>query len=168
MATPEDSRILVNLKQSLAAAGGGFESPMGRYNGGWCKTVERLDKSKDNGYSLVGEFVHKESVQAYQEPGLYLDCDIGGSRRNQVKYYTLFALKADGTVEVLQTLSVRAGRTSDWAVRLWPAIESYFESQRGVEVRRAELAERVERLRREMAEAEAELLSLEGEKAVAQ
>lgn len=118
--------IIVNLREALAAAEGGFEDPLRRYNGGWTKTITELDKSHDNGYSLVGGFIKKETVQAHQTPGLYLDCDIGGSRKNQVKYYTLFELKVDGTARVLETLSERAGRTSDWAIKLWPAVETYF------------------------------------------
>ena len=50
-----------------------------RYNGGWIKSVERLDKSKTNGYSLVGEFL-KSGLQ-WMGPGFYLDCSKGGSRK---------------------------------------------------------------------------------------
>lgn len=56
--------IIVNLREALAAAEGGWDDPMRRYNGGWTKTVTDLDKSKDNGYSIVGEFVRKETVQS--------------------------------------------------------------------------------------------------------
>lgn len=121
----DNGEILVNLKKALEAAPGGWESPMERYNGGWCKTVTALDKSRDNGYSLVGEFTKKECSMAYQRPGLYLDCDIGGSRKNQRKYYTLFELKDDGTVSILKTLE----GSTDWAVKLWPSVEQWFADQ---------------------------------------
>lgn len=116
-------KVLVNLKEALTAAEGGFEDPMSRYNGGWTKLITALDKSHDDGYSLVGGFVRKETVTALQEPGLYLDKDIGGSRKNQRAYYTLFELKQDATVRVLATLQ---SDKADWAIKLWPHVEKYF------------------------------------------
>jgi hypothetical protein len=160
MTAENTTTILVNLKKALEAADGSFEDPMSRYNGGWTKTITALDESKDNGYSLVGEFVCKETVTANQAVGLYLDCDLGGSRKNQVKYYTLFELKPDGAVTVLETLSERAGRTSDWAIQLRPAVKAWFEARRGAEAQRAELEARIGRLRGELAEAESELAGL--------
>ncbi len=87
-----------------------------RYNGGWAKVVLGLDKSRTNGYSLVGEFV-KGAI--WVKPGaLVLDCSIGGSRRRPNKGYALLQVQPDGTGKVLETAE---GRT--WAVDLWPAIE---------------------------------------------
>jgi len=35
-----------------------------RAHGGWLKTVEELDKSVSNGYSLVGDFVQAGNFEA--------------------------------------------------------------------------------------------------------
>jgi hypothetical protein len=116
------NEIMVNLKEALKAAKGGWDDPMERYNGGWTKTVVKLDKSRDNGYSLVGDFVKRETTNAYQRIGLYLDCDIGGSRKNQRKYYTLFSIDAEGEA----TIHAAIEHSADWAIKLWPEIEKYF------------------------------------------
>lgn len=118
------NQILVNLKEALtnSTSPNGWESYMDRYNGGWTKTVTALDKSKDNGYSLIGNFVQRTDSIAHQSPGLYLDCDIGGSRKNQIKFYTLFVLNVDGSTDLLKTFK----HTPDWAVKCWPEIETYF------------------------------------------
>jgi len=42
----------------------------------------------------VGEFC-KSGLQ-WMSPGVYLDCSIGGSRKNQRYVYTVFALREDG------------------------------------------------------------------------
>ena len=89
-----------------------------RYNGGWCKIVSGLDKSKNNGYSILGNFVDAH-LMGIRKPGLYLDCNIDGSRKHPRKNYRLFRYDGD-TVTVLHTLE-DGGK--DWAVRLWPEIE---------------------------------------------
>lgn len=99
---------------TLAKEAGGGE----RYNGGWVKKVTGLDKKRTNGYSILGDFIKDDKIQ-WMAPGLYLDCGIGGSRKHQEKYYTLFRLTPDGTVEKL----AEAGDGKNWAVKLWPAIE---------------------------------------------
>lgn len=96
-----------------------------RYNGGWIKSVTGLDKSKVNGYSILGEFMRKDAVDNYVVGGLYLDCGIGGSRKNQNKEYTLFTVLADGSCEIV----AEAGDSRDWAVELWPAIEAFHAAQ---------------------------------------
>ncbi len=89
-----------------------------RYNGGWIKRVDGLDKKYANGYSLVGEFVEK-GLQ-WLKPGLYLDCSIEGSRKHPERRYSLFRLLPDGT----SVLLAKAGDYRDWAPRMWPAIEA--------------------------------------------
>lgn len=96
--------------------------PATRYNGGWCKTVVGLDKSKNNGYSILGDFVKAELLQM-QKPGLYLDCDIDGSRKHPEKNYRLFRYDGEGVTIITE---IRNGG-ADWAVRLWPSIESELE-----------------------------------------
>jgi hypothetical protein len=94
-----------------------------RYNGGWCKTVTSLDKTKNNGYSIIGDFVKAELLQV-QKPGLYLDCDIDGSRNHQKKNYTLF--RYDGVNVEIITILENGG--ADWAIQLWPAIENALDA----------------------------------------
>lgn len=115
--------ILVNIAAKIGAT---------RYNGGWTKTVTGLDKTKGNGFSILGEFL-RGGVQPLQ-PGLYLDCGIGGSRKNQEHHYHLVELTPTGEVIILQSVDGLSGYTrnkegGDWAVRLWPAIEAYFARQ---------------------------------------
>jgi hypothetical protein len=87
-----------------------------RYNGGWTKSVTGLDKSKSNGYSIKGTFMRRGS-DIYVVGGLYLDCDIQGSRKNQEKRYRLFRVQTQG-IDVLESAEGRS-----WATDLWPAIE---------------------------------------------
>lgn len=100
-------------KVAQEAAGEKFS----RYNGGWVKNVNRLDKSKTNGFSLVGEFF--KSGLTWMPPGVYVDCSIDGSRKYPERHYTLFRLHPDGRVEKLDYIKDER----DWAVRFWPKIE---------------------------------------------
>lgn len=114
-----------------------------RYNGGWIKTIERIDKSKTNGYSLVGEFL-KSGLQ-WMSPGVYLDCSKGGSRKNQTSIYTVLALREDGSVVAYNDDTiVEEGRGGDWAVRLWPVVERALGEVGGTDERAALLARRAE------------------------
>ena len=114
-----------------------------RYNGGWIKSVERIDKSQTSGYSLVGEFC-KSGLQ-WMSPGVYLDCSIGGSRKNQRNGYTVFVLREDGTAVAYNDDSIAVeGRGGDWAVRLWPIIERALGEIGGTDERAALLARRAE------------------------
>ena len=89
-----------------------------RYNGGWAKTVRGLDKSKTNGYSILGDFVDIDAPQYWKDGTIILDCDIHGSRKHPEKTYRLFRYE-NGKLSLL----AQEGDTKDWAVRLWPAIE---------------------------------------------
>ena len=104
---------IINLEENLV----GFN----RYNGGWVKTITGLDKDYQNGYSLNGEFVANKRVKNVdlKENILYLDCSIGGSRKNQEKNYHLFKFE-DGEIEVIQTIE---NGQSDWALQLWDNVE---------------------------------------------
>lgn len=103
----------VRLIAELRAAG----IEITRYNGGWSKRITGLDKSKANGYSLVGGFINDPAILPVG--ALVLDCDINGSRKNQRKSYIVARVTAEG-LEVL----AEAGDSRDWAISLWPAIES--------------------------------------------
>ncbi|MBT9258166.1 MAG: hypothetical protein KM310_00205 [Clostridiales bacterium] len=95
-----------------------------RYNGGWIKHVTGLDKTKRNGYSILGQFM-RHGKDLYIVGGLYLDCGIGGSRRRHRKHYTLFRVVAADKIEILATV----GDAPDWAINLWPAIEEALASE---------------------------------------
>ena len=88
-----------------------------RYNGGWAKTVKGLDKSRTNGYSILGDFVDIDAPQYWKDGTIILDCDINGSRKHPEKTYRLFRYE-NGKLSLL----AQEGDTKDWAVRLWPAI----------------------------------------------
>ena len=110
-----------------------FDSPANwRYNGGWTKRVEGLDKDKTNGYSILGDFA--PVGMRWIEPGVYLDCNIGGSRNNQAKEYRLITVERDGSLNAWQhpngswdLSETRSRPLRDWAVRLWPLIEQALE-----------------------------------------
>jgi hypothetical protein len=91
-----------------------------RYNGGWLKTVTGLNKSKDNGFSIVGEFVKGGDYKMDYGQGLYLDCSKEGSRKNQVWNYHLFKVDQDG-FHLIQTVE-NGGR--HWACEFWENIEA--------------------------------------------
>jgi len=90
-----------------------------RYNGGWSKQITGLDKTKNNGYSLIGDFktIH-EGLNSFND-GLYLDVDKGGSRKNHTNNVTLFSIHGSN-LKILKKIN-DAGR--DWAIQLWPVIE---------------------------------------------
>mgnify|MGYP006284446335 CR=1 FL=1 len=90
----------------------------GYYNGGWVKKVIGLDKTKQNGYSLLGDFVDKEGNFIYSD-GLYLMCDIQGSRNHQQRNYYLYSV-VDNEPKLLHE-ELKGGK--DWAIRFWDVIE---------------------------------------------
>ena len=94
------------------------DSTVTRYNGGWAKTVTGLDKSRTNGYSILGDFVNIDAPQYWGDGTIILDCDIHGSRKHPEKTYRLFQYQ-DGKLHLLTYV----GDTKDWAVKLWPVIE---------------------------------------------
>jgi hypothetical protein len=113
-----------------------------RYNGGWTKEITCLDKEKTNGYSLLGEFTQK-GTQCYEGGKLYLDCGIGGSRKNNKKIYSLFTITKQGDtcdVEVIKVIGKAdgsenyEGNASDWAIKFWTAIEEFFAKSSVVDV----------------------------------
>ena len=90
-----------------------------RAQGGWLKTVEELDKSVTNGYSLVGDFVKAGDFEAEYSEGLYLDCNKEGSAKKPQTDYRLFRFR-DGKVRLLD-LVIDAKRS--WAQDFWDAVE---------------------------------------------
>jgi hypothetical protein len=92
-----------------------------RYNGGWVKTIEGIDKTKNNGFSLIGKFL--DPVDFYNVGGLYLDCDVQGSRKHQEKNYRLFTINEDGEIVILQEI---VDGKQGWAIELWDTIEKFL------------------------------------------
>ena len=90
-----------------------------RAQGGWLKTVEQLDKSVKNGYSLVGDFVKAGDFEEVYSKGIYLDCNKEGTKRKTHQDYRLFRFK-DGKVRLLDMV-IDGGQS--WAVELWDAVE---------------------------------------------
>lgn len=90
-----------------------------RYNGGWLKRVKGLDKSKTNGFSILGDFVDAGNYDNNYEEGIYLDCSKDGSRKNQVWTYHLFRFSETG-IELLKTVK---NHSRAWAVSFWETIE---------------------------------------------
>ena len=90
-----------------------------RAQGGWLKTVVKLDKSVKNGYSLVGDFVQAGDFEENYDEGLYLDCNKEGSAKKPQQDYRLFRFR-DGKVRLLDMV---IDGSQGWAVDLWEAVE---------------------------------------------
>lgn len=90
-----------------------------RAQGGWLKTVEKLDKTVKNGYSLVGDFVKAGDFEEEYDEGLYLDCNKEGSAKKSQQDYRLFRFK-DGKVRLLDMV---IDGSQGWATELWDAVE---------------------------------------------
>lgn len=91
-----------------------------RSEGGWLKTIEKLDKNVSNGYSLVGDFVKSGDFEEDYTDGLYLDCNKEqGKKKKPQSDYRLFRL-ANGELRLLDM--VIAGEGS-WACEFWDTID---------------------------------------------
>ncbi|MDR3291626.1 MAG: hypothetical protein LBT10_05675 [Methanobrevibacter sp.] len=94
-----------------------------RVNGGWLKTIEKLDKTVKNGYSLVGDFVKSGDFDEEYYDGLYLDCNKEGKKKSQ-QDFRLFRLK-DGKLRLLDMI---IDGDATWAVEFWDTIEEELEN----------------------------------------
>ena len=91
-----------------------------RSEGGWLKTIEDLDKSVSNGYSLVGDFVKSGDFEEDYSDGLYLDCNKEkGKKKKAQNDYRLFRLE-NGQLRLLDMII--DGQVS-WASEFWDTIE---------------------------------------------
>ena len=90
-----------------------------RAQGGWLKTVEKLDKSVKSGFSLVGESVQAGDFEENYDEGLYLDCNKEGNAKKPQQDYRLFRFR-DGKVRLLDMV---IDGSQGWAVDLWEAVE---------------------------------------------
>lgn len=117
----EVGQLLMDLEDVMAASG--QIANYTRYNGGWIRHVTGLDTKKTDGYSILGDFV-KDGIQ-WQDPGLYLDCSIGGSRKNQERWFTLFVLTPDGEIQkVGKWWKISGSSGGTWAPHFWDEIEA--------------------------------------------
>jgi len=112
----DEGELLLNITAVAAEVIPNFT----RYNGGWIKRVTGVDETKTDGYSLIGDFT--KTGLTWHQPGVYLDCSIGGSRKNQAYRYSLFILQPDGVGKYLGITETRLGRGGDWAPHFWDAV----------------------------------------------
>ncbi|NJK39722.1 MAG: hypothetical protein HC825_11845 [Oscillatoriales cyanobacterium RM1_1_9] len=154
------SGVFVNLRQAFLNAPGFWESFLIQKPGNWCKWVEGIDKALTDGYSILGNFVNQIDQPSYQKPGLYLYCEKSKQKRGiSQRLYTLFVLKPDGSVQVLDEFK---SASKDWAVQLWPTIDAHFIQQsQPLEKRRKQLLEEIHRLEFELNQRRLELEALE-------
>lgn len=105
-----------------------------RYNGGWVKEITGINKTKSNGYSLIGPFVENGKEGSYRVTNnkLYLDCNIAGSRKRHDKQYTLFTIK-DGKLIILHDESMEKKENKNWAINMWPSIESHLNNMQKID-----------------------------------
>ena len=89
-----------------------------RKNGGWLKTVEGIDKTVKNGYSIIGEFVKAGDYSEELDNGLYLDCNKEGKKSKPKQDIRLIRVH-DGEVVLIDAV-YNAGK--NWAVDLWDSI----------------------------------------------
>ncbi|WRH66833.1 MAG: hypothetical protein RSE13_25575 [Planktothrix sp. GU0601_MAG3] len=86
--------ILVNLREAFFNAPGFWQTRFLIKTGNWCKSVDGLDKSRTDGYSILGSFVNQCDQLATQQPGLYLFCEKKKQKQNVTeRLYTLFILE---------------------------------------------------------------------------
>ncbi|MGF1493841.1 MAG: hypothetical protein ACFBSC_15580 [Microcoleaceae cyanobacterium] len=154
--------VLVNLRKAFLDAPGFWQSYLPQKPGNWCKWVEGVDKTRTDGYSILGNFVNQIDQLIYQVPGLYLYCEKKKQKRDiSERLYTLFHLEPDGSVQVLHELKTGS---KDWAVQLWPTIDAYFNRQtQPVEQRRQQLLTKIQQLEFELQQCRMELAALEVE-----
>ena len=91
-----------------------------RSEGGWLKTIEKLDKNVSNGFSLVGEFIKSGDFDEDYCEGLYLDCNKEqGKKKKAQNDYRLFRL-ANGKLRLLDMV---IDGENGWALEFWDTIE---------------------------------------------
>lgn len=102
----------------------------GRFNN-WAKSIESVDTSKTNGYSLVGEFVPSGTVEVEITPRVYLTATAQGTRANHVTTYLVIRMDADGTLSA--TDIVTNDNTRGWALRIRDQVAALIEELSGAE-----------------------------------
>ncbi len=107
-----------------------------RYNGGWMKTITKINKEFTNGYSLEGEFINGPTwIEPYT---LILDCGKGGSRKHQEYFYKLFYIDELGREKIIYEMVVNQDKKDErkqWAVKLWEPIEDYMNTKKNLGIK---------------------------------
>lgn len=95
-----------------------------RSEGGWLKTIEKIDRSVSNGYSLVGDFIKSGDFEEDYNEGIYLDCnkELGKKKKAQCDY-RLFRL-SNGKLRLLDMI---IDGDSSWACEFWDTIDEELE-----------------------------------------
>ena len=116
ISTAKESTMILNWKEEITKIDPDIKF---RAQGGWLKTVEELDKSVTNGFSLVGNFIKAGDFEGEYSEGIYLDCNKEGSAKKPQTDYRLFRFR-DGKVRLLDlVIDAQKG----WAQDFWDAVE---------------------------------------------
>ena len=84
------------------------------------ETIDKLDKSVSNGYSLVGDFVKSGDFDESYSDGLYLDCNKEPGKKKKLQTdYRLFRI-SNGELRLLDMI---IDGESNWACEFWDTIE---------------------------------------------
>lgn len=89
---------------------------------GWVKEVTGLNRTVTNGYSIIGNFHPKNKKDWYDTEKLYLIFSSEGKGKRKIEKHSLFQIGDEGEIKVLHEVV----DTRDWAVELWPTIESFL------------------------------------------
>jgi len=111
--------LIINLSDFMEKYGADF------YNGGWVKKLTEIDDTQSKGFKYVGNFVPKASLRGLYEfqPGYYIVCSVGGSRRNRKKYVWLVEIDNDGPKVINKNPFIG----EDWALQLLPLAKKVLE-----------------------------------------
>jgi len=66
----------------------------------WSKIVTGIDETKNNGYSVIGDFLKEDTELDLPEGALVVQCIPDGSVKHGGKHARLFKVTADGLIEV--------------------------------------------------------------------
>lgn len=116
ISTAKESTMILNWKEEITKIDPDIKF---RAQGGWLKTVEELDKSVTNGFSLVGNFIKAGDFEGEYSEGIYLDCNKEGTAKKPQTDYRLFRFK-DGKVRLLDMV---IDAQKSWAQDFWDAVE---------------------------------------------
>lgn len=82
----------------------------------WCKFIDEVDPSKQNGFAFVGEFVRDGTVEIEVKPQLFLVAVTSGSMKYHNTTYRVVAMNAEGQLE--RTDIIATDKTPGWALRI--------------------------------------------------
>jgi hypothetical protein len=119
--------LLVNLEEALEAI------ELGKVKFKWLKYLTGINRKRDDGWSLLGDFCKKTERKALQLVGLYLMFEEHYNSPNPIEYRCwLLELGYDGK---FSQVFYRAQTTKDWAVELWEPIQNWFDKQEEIKAK---------------------------------